>query len=132
LGAKRGGELCDADGFAVAGVVFPKPALGGEVVAPLRVQGEGEVVGINGEGAGAGGIDADADDLGGGEGGIGGGLCEGGADGLLEAEEVIARMLAGEVVVAGIEEDALLAAGVVYDGGAEFASVAGVDDEGAD
>ena len=41
-------------------------------------------------------------------------------------------MLAGEVVVAGIEQDALLAAGVIDDGGAEFAAVCDIDDERAD
>jgi hypothetical protein len=95
--------------------------------------GERDVAGIHRERAGAGGIDADADDIGGVEGGIAGGsLGEGGADGGFEAEEVIRRVLAGEVVVAGIEQDTVFAGGIVDDGGAEFAAVANIDYEGAD
>jgi hypothetical protein len=105
--------------------------LGGEVVAPLRVQGEGEVVGINGEGAGAGGIDADADNLRRREAGISRRLFERGAYGFFQPADIIAGELAGEVVVARIEEDTLLPAGVVYDGSAELASIPHIHDQSA-
>ena len=80
------------------------------------MEGERDVVGVHRQRAGAGGVDADADDLRGGEARARpGGLGEGAADGVFQAEEVIARMLAGEVVVAGVEEDALLAGGIIDD-----------------
>lgn len=64
VGAGLAGFGGDFFGFCPGGVVFPKPALGVEVVAELGKESEGGIGLVNGDGAGAGGIDADADDRG--------------------------------------------------------------------
>jgi len=51
---------------------------------------------------------------------MGGGPAQGEANALLKPEYVIARILAGQLVIAGIEQDAPVAARVLHDGGAHF------------
>ena len=50
---------------------------------------------------------------------------------MFEAVEVVAGMLAGQVMVARIEQDAVFTAGVIHDAAAKLVAVAGVHDEGA-
>ena len=59
-------------------------------------------------------------------------LCKRELHAALEAEKIVARMLACEVVIAAVQKHALVAAGVVHDSGAELASVAGPHNECAD
>ena len=132
VGAKLGAELGNLGGFSITGVVFPEPDHGVEVVFKLRQEAERGAAAVHGDGGGASGVDADADDLGGIEAGdLRGGLLQGSTRDGFEAIEVILRVLAGDVGVFRIEQDAHLAAGVVEDGGADFCAVFEVDEEGA-
>ena len=127
----RGGELGDLGGLAPARVVFPEPALGGEVLGPLLIQSERDIVLIDRDRAGPGGVDADADD-----GGCGKAfdllrLGEGALHALFQTEKVVAWMLAGEVVVLRVEKDTLLAGGVVDDAGADLRAIGAAHEQRA-
>lgn len=125
----EGGDFCS---FGVGGVVFPQPDHGVEVVGELREEPEGNALFVDENGGAAGGVDADADDLGGVEVGDGvAGLLKSAEDDGLESVQVVLGILAGDVGIAWIGEDAHVAAGVVEGGGADFASVGDVNKKGA-
>jgi len=127
-----GRQFRDFGGLAPAGVILPQPALGVEVFCPLFIGGEGAVRGVHGNRAGPGRIHAETDDLGGVEALLLLRLGEGALHGFFEAEEIIGGRLAGDIVVARIEQYALRAAGIVDDAGAEFLAVLAAHHEGAD
>lgn len=132
VGALFVAELGDLGGFGMGGVVFPEPDHGVEVISEFGEEAEGCASLVDGYGSGACGVEADADDGGGVEGGVGGfGLGDGGGDNVDEAVEVVLGVLAGDVGVGGIEEDTHVTAGIGEDGGAEFGAVGEVDEEGA-
>jgi hypothetical protein len=127
-----GGGAGDGGGFAVAGVVLPEPALGVEILFPSWVQGEGAVVLIDRKRAGAGGIHADADDGVRGEVGDLVSLGEGDFDALLKAEEIIGGILTGEMMIFLIEENALVARGIIHNSATKFRAIGTIHDEGTD
>ncbi len=76
-------------------------------------------------------VDADADDARGVEAGLGLRGGERASDALLGAVEIVVGALAGEAMVAVIEQDALRAAGIVDDAGAELRAVGAAHDQRA-
>ena len=86
---------------------------------------------VDGNRTGAGGVDADADDLVRSEATLFLRLSERALHASFQADEIVAGMLAGEIVVFGIEEDALLAARVIHNMAAHFLAVGTPDDEAA-
>jgi len=129
--AAGGGQPGDAGRFPPRGVVFPQPALCRGVAAPARLQAEGAVLRVDGDGAGSGGIDAEAPDVGGVEAGPPRGLAQGAADRFLQGGKVIAGVLARHVVVARVENDAFASGGIARRGAPHFSAVAAADNQGA-
>ena len=128
-----GGEGGDLRGLGVSGVVLPEPGLGVRVLLELLVEGQGLAGAVDGERGRAGRVDADADDRGGIESlDLLLRLGQGRGHGRLDAEDPVGRVLAGQVRVLRIEEDAGLAARVVEDGRSDLVPVADIDDEGPD
>ncbi len=114
----------DGFGFCVGGMIFPKPRHGGQPVLEFWGKGEGGSRCINGQGGAAGGIHADSDHGLRVECGIVvAGLFKCGADRLFGGLEVIGGVLAGEVGIFGVEQDAGIAAGVGENGVGNFCSV---------
>ena len=124
------GEFGDLPRFAPAGVILPEPALGLEVLAPLRVEGERAVVPVHRQRARSGGVDAEADDPGRVESALLLRPGERAPHALLKAEEIVAGMLPGQVVVLRVEQHALPAAGIADDTRAKLGAVGAADDEG--
>ena len=125
-------ERSDLGGLAVGGVVLPKPALGIEVLLPLGGEGERAVVGVDGNRARTGGVNAETDHL------IGSEALrffrdgKGSADGFFKTEKVVAGMLAGEVVILGVQQHALLTGRIIDDARAELCAIGTTHDERAD
>ena len=100
------GRRRDLGRFGVARVVLPQPDLRRGVVTEPRVEPERPPLDVDRERGRARRVDADADDARGVEVGGVGGLRQRGADGALEAVEVVLRVLAREVRFGRVEEDA--------------------------
>jgi hypothetical protein len=113
-------------------MILPEPALRREMLPPLRERCQRDVPLIDRQWTGPGGIHADTDDLPRRERSIARRLRQRREDRLLQAGQVIIGMLPRQVGVARIEQDALLAGRIIDDRGAEFPSIAHIDDEGAD
>ena len=124
-------ELRDATRLPPARVVLPEPALRRKVLSPLPVERQRTVVPVNRDRARSGRIHPDADDLRRIKAPLLFRRRERAFHALLEAEEVIARMLAREVVVFRVEQNALFAAGIIHNAGAEFRAVGATHDQRA-
>jgi hypothetical protein len=127
-----GGQRGDLGGLTMRGVVLPQPTLRVEILLPLRIEGERAVLCVDRDGARSRRVDAEADDLGRIEAAhfLGGG--QRALHAFFQPEEVVAGILAGEVMVLWIKQDALLARRIVDDAGAEFCAVCTTHDERAD
>ncbi len=123
LGTLLRGEGRDLRRLVHAGVVLPKPALRMHVAPPPRIQGERNIALVHRDRTGAGRVDADADHSFGREAPPSGRCGERPADGSLQPDQVIAGVLPGEMVVAGVQNDALVSADIGRHGGAEFRPV---------
>ena len=125
-------ELRDLRGLGMAGVIFPQPHHRVEVALKLRQQTQRCAVLIHGNGRGSRGVDADADDL---RGIKARDFClrllQSAFHHAFETVEVVLRILAGDMRVLRIEQDAHLAAGVVKNGRSGLRAVVEVDEEGA-
>jgi hypothetical protein len=125
------GERGDLRGFAMLVWSFQSQHWAWRFFAHFLAGGERDVVGVDRDRARAGGVDTDADDALGVE---ALGLLRGGERALhafLKTEEVVGRVLPGEVVVLRVEQDALLAGGIINDAGAKLHAVRAADDKGA-
>ena len=125
------GEFRDPGRLAPAGMILPEPALGVQVLPPLRREGQRKIFSIHRERARSRGVDPDADDVDRIEPALPPGSGERAAHAFLQREEIISGMLAGQVVIFGVEQDALPAGRVVRDAAAEFRPVRTTDHERA-
>jgi hypothetical protein len=116
--------------LAVAGMVFPEPALSREVLGEPRIERQRDILRVHGQGTRPGGVHADADDLVGGKTGLLGRLGERSPDALLHAAQVIGRILAREMVIVAVEQHAVVAAGIVGHRTAQFGAGGAINDEG--
>jgi len=115
-----------------SGVILPQPGHSGTVFTPLVLEGQREAGGVDRNGCGAGGIDADADHSVGGEAVRIGSFLNRCSDATLQAGQIVGRVLPGQIVIAGIEDDALVPSGIVEDRRADRTAIAAVHDDGAD
>ena len=123
------GRLRDRRRLRGAGVVLPEPRLRRQVTLPLRVEGQGLVPGVDRDRCRSGGVDADPDDARRLEAGLARRLRERAFHGGAQALDVVGGALAGEVRILRIEQDALLARGVVGDVRPHGATVLAIDDD---
>ena len=107
------------------GVVFPQPGQRVGVLLELGLEGERHAGGVHRQRRAARGVYTDADDLSGGERRVGARLGQGGGDAGFQALVIVQGVLARDVGVAPVGDDALVAAPVVVHGGGHFP--AGVD-----
>ena len=99
LRTKPGAEFSDPGRLAPARVILPQPALRVEVALPLRVRCERLVARVDRDRARSGRIHADADDLRRVEIRFASRLGERALDALLEAEQIVGRMLTREQAI---------------------------------
>ena len=128
---KLGRELRDFRGLAPARVILPQPALRVEIVFPPLAKGQRTILVVDRNRARTGRVDADPDHFRGVELRLAPGFGERPLDALLEAEQVVAWILPGEMAVDRIEQDALDAGRIVDDPAAKFGAVRATDDERA-
>jgi hypothetical protein len=113
-------------------VVLPEPALGGEVPLPLGIHRQGAVLPINGNRTGSRGVHTETDHLVGGKAGLLPCLGKRSLDRLPKAQQVVAGMLAGEMMILGVEQDSLVFDWLMEDGTSEFLAVFAAHHKGAD
>ena len=131
-GLRIAGLLGDLRRLGMAGVVLPEPCVGGKILLELGLQGQRHPVAIHRNGGRAGGVHPDPDDLLRPESAALLGRPQGPLDRFEEALDVVGRVLPGKVWVLGVQEDALLAAGVVVHVRGDLRPVAHVDHQGPD
>ena len=127
-----GREFGDPGRLLPGGMVLPEPALGGEVSLPLGIHREGAVLPVDGNRTRSRGVDTETDHLVGGKAGLLTGLGKRSLDRLPKAKQVVAGMLAGEMMILGVEQDPLVTAWVIEDGTSEFLAVFAAHHKGAD
>ena len=131
LGPVFGAEFGDLGCFAPTRMVLPEPALGRKIGLPPVAERQRTVFVVHRKGARPSRVDADADDFRGAKIGLGRGLRQRALDALLEAEQVVARILPGQMAVVRIEKNALRAGRIVDDPAAVFRPVRAANDESA-
>jgi len=126
------GFLGDFRGLGVRRVVLPEPCLGREVAGELAVQCQRHPALVHRHGGRSGGVDPDADDLLRQGPGLPLGFAQCPPNGLVEALDIVRRVLPGQIGVLAVQEDAVLAAGVVVDESPHFRPAGDVDHHGPD
>jgi uncharacterized protein YijF (DUF1287 family) len=129
-GAQFAGLLGDLGGLGMGRMILPKPRMSGQILGVLRLHGERHPVAVDGDGSRAGGVHANSDDL----------LrreldrflsrLDGPPNGAVEPFDVVCWVLPGEVRVLGIQQNAVVAAGIVVHRGADLRAIGGVDHQG--
>ena len=121
------GQRGDFRRLGVRGVIFPEPGHGVRMVGIRWMRGQRPAVPVNRQRRAAGGVHPDADDGGCREStGLPARGAEDGPHGPDNALRVIGRLLAREIGVAPVKDNAVFAAGVVPDRGADFPPIGGV------
>ncbi len=124
--------LGDELGFRVAGVILPEPGHRVRVVLELVVECEGHAGNVDRHRGAAGGVDTDADDPVGTEPRLARRVLDRTPDRRLQALDVVGGVLAGEVGVALVEDDAVAPPDVVVDVRADLLPGFDIRDQRAD
>ena len=130
-GSVLGSEFGDEGRLFPSRMVFPEPALGMEILFPLGIVSQCTILAVDRDRAGAGGVDTQADDLARRESRLFRGGRKGALHGFLQSQQIVPGLLAGKVVILGVQQNSLGAARVVEDGASVFLAIMTAHHQGA-